>query len=218
MNELEALVLLTSIPYLGSIRIRLLIQYFGSAVEALKADAKSLASLPGFGPKIMQAWQNSQQQDLWRQNLILAERHQAQLISYKDSRYPKRLLEIVDYPLLLYVQGSLYKEDQRCLAVVGTRNATRYGLEVARQISQELARAGFTIVSGLARGIDTSAHEGAMECEKGRTIGVIGSGLCHLYPKENAQLAERMRQRGAIMSEFPMMTPPDRNCFLSVIE
>lgn len=213
MNELEALVLLTTIPYLGSVKIRLLIQSYGTAAEALKADRQSLSTLPGFGPKILKSWEECLKNESWRNNLKLAGEHEAYLVPYTDPRYPKRLLEIVDYPLILYVRGVLTKEDQRCLAIVGTRQATIYGLEMARQLSRELAQAGFTIVSGLARGVDTAAHLGALESPLGRTISVIGSGLCQIYPKENIPLAEKMSERGAVISEFPMMTAPDRRLF-----
>ena len=121
MNELEALLWLTSIPHLGSIKIRLLIHHYGSAVDALKATSSSLAELPGFGPKIQQAWEKGRQQDLWRHHLYLAEKQGVQIISYTSPHYPKRLLEIIDFPLVLYVKGSLLKEDHRCLAIVGTR-------------------------------------------------------------------------------------------------
>ena len=211
MNELEALLWLTSIPHLGSIKIRLLIHHYGSAVDALKATSSSLAELPGFGPKIQQAWEKGRQQDLWRHHLYLAEKQGVQIISYTSPHYPKRLLEIIDFPLVLYVKGSLLKEDHRCLAIVGTRQASIYGLEMAKKISRELAQAGFTIISGLARGIDAIAHEGALE--GGRTIGVLGSGLAHLYPRENIFLAQEIVKQGALITEFPMDTPPDRQRF-----
>jgi DNA processing protein len=109
------------------------------------------------------------------------------------------------------MQGELLKEDQRCLAIVGTRQASVYGQEMAHRLSRELAQAGFTIVSGLARGIDTAAHRGALE--KGRTLAVLGSGLACIYPTENIALAGAIRQQGALISEFAMATPPDRQNF-----
>ncbi|WP_068467711.1 DNA-processing protein DprA [Candidatus Protochlamydia phocaeensis] len=211
MNELEALVILTSIPYLGSIKIRLLIECFGSAIQALQAPLGQLAELPGFGPKILSAWQKALESEEWKDQLKLAERLQVHLIAFNDPRYPKRLLEIADYPLILYNKGEVRRDDQRCIAVVGTRHATLYGMEMARQISRELAQAGFTIISGLARGIDTAAHQGALE--GGRTIAVLGSGIARLYPGENAQLARQICEQGAVISEFPLTTPPDRTHF-----
>lgn len=211
MEELEALLILSSLPHVGSVKIRLLMQHYGSAVAALQAPLAELAHFPGFGPKILQAWKKGLEEADWKQNLLLAERLQTQLIPFTSPHYPRRLLEIVDYPLVLYVQGTLLKEDQRCLAVVGTRQASLYGQEMAKQLSRELAQAGFTVVSGLARGIDTAAHQGALE--KGRTLAVLGSGLACLYPSENGNLARAIRQQGALMSEFAMAAPPDRHHF-----
>lgn len=211
MEELEALLILSSLPHVGLIKVRLLMQHYGSASAALCASYEEIATFPGFGPKIMEAWKKGIEEKEWRHNLALAERLETEIIPFNSPRYPKRLLEIADYPLVLYMQGQLVKEDQRCLAIVGTRQASVYGQEMARKLSRELTHAGFTIVSGLARGIDTAAHQGALE--KGRTIAVLGSGLACLYPTENMALADTIRQQGALMSEFAMATPPDRQNF-----
>lgn len=211
LNELEALLILTSLPHVGSIKIRFLMQHYGSAVIALQAPLEEIASFPGFSPKILQSWKKGLEDKQWKQNLILAERLQADVIPFTSPRYPKRLLEIGDYPLVLYIQGNILKEDQRCLAVVGTRQASVYGQEMAKHLSLKLTQAGFTIVSGLARGIDTAAHQGALE--KGRTFAVLGSGLARPYPTENIALANTIRQQGAVISEFAMETPPDRQNF-----
>lgn len=211
MNELEALVILNHIPLLGSVRIRLLIGHYGSARAALKAPLAELAIFPGFGSKLLQAWELGLRQTVWKEDLILAERLNVQLIPFTSPHYPKRLLDLSDPPILLYVQGTLNPEDQRCLAVVGTRQASLYGQEMAMQLSLQLARQGFTIVSGLARGIDTAAHQGALK--GGRTLAVLGSGLNCLYPRENSALAGAIRQQGALISEFSMTTPPDRPHF-----
>lgn len=211
MNELEALVILSSIPQLGSIKIRLLIQNFGSAVNVLNTPLNEIGDLPGFGPKIREAWEQTIHQEAWKKELAYAHQIGTHLIAYTDPLYPKRLLEISDYPLILYTMGSFEKSDQRCLAIVGTRNASLYGLEMAKKLSCELAEAGFTIISGLARGIDTAAHQGALET--GRTVAILGSGLAQIYPAENQSLARVISERGALMSEFSIFTPPDRTLF-----
>ncbi|MBA3721601.1 MAG: DNA-protecting protein DprA [Parachlamydiaceae bacterium] len=211
MNELEALLFLTHVPFLGSIKIRLLIQHFGSAAAAAKINPATLIELPGFGPKIIRAWQSGDVEKAWEQTLKLSEQHNVQIIPFTNPNYPKRLLDIIDFPLILYVKGSLLRSDQQSLAIVGTRQASIYGMEMTYKISAELAHAGFTIVSGLARGIDTAAHTAA--CVKGRTIAVLGSGFNHIYPKENEKLSEKIIERGALISEFPMTTPPDRQHF-----
>ncbi len=145
------------------------------------------------------------------QDLEEAEKAGVKLVSYSQATYPKKLLTISDYPLLLYVKGSLPSEDP-CLALIGTRNASLYGKQAAQKLAKELAGAGAWIISGLARGIDTSAHLGALE-GNGKTIAVIGSGLGHIYPQENQALSEKISNAGAIISEYPMDTHPAKGLF-----
>ena len=128
-------------------------------------------------------------------------------LAWTDPRYPRLLRRIHDPPFVLVERGSLAPEDGLAIAVVGSRRATRYGLELARRLSRELASRGLVVVSGLARGIDASAHRGALEAG-GRTIAVLGSGLARLYPSEHRELAERVADRGAVVSELPMDAPP----------
>lgn len=211
MNELEALTILTRAPYLGSIKIRLLIHHFGSALNVLNADAAEIMELPGFGQKIAQYWKFWETSDKWIDDLELAKRLQVQFIPYTSPQYPKKLFDLTDFPLILYLKGDLKATDQRSIAVVGTRQSSVYGNTYAEKISEELAELGYTVVSGLARGIDTAAHQGALK--KGRTIAVIGSGLADIYPPENRLLANQIVEHGALISEFPMTTPPDRQNF-----
>lgn len=211
LSELEALVILSSIPHLGSIKIRLLIKHFGTALSALHADPAKVSDLPDFGPKIMQHWTQWKNNDSWRKNIESADKQEATIVPYSSQQFPKRLLEIHDHPVLLYIKGDLQKIDHRCIAIIGTRQASIYGMEMAEAISADLARAGFTIVSGLARGIDTAAHKAALR--HGRTLAVIGSGLADIYPRENMALSNEILKKGALISEFPMMTPPDRQNF-----
>lgn len=211
LNALEALVALTHIPGLGAARVRQLIECFSSAEAALEADAGAIGQIPGFGAKFCEGWERHKKGDSWKRDMELAAEKGISLISYTDPRYPKALLQIADHPVVLYVAGEILPEDSRSLAIVGTRNATIYGMEMAGQVSGMLARSGFTIVSGLARGIDTAAHQAALE--KGRTIAVIGSGLAKIYPSENQKLANAIAERGALISEYPMMRPPNRQNF-----
>lgn len=211
LDGLEALVALTHVPGLGAVRVKQLIEHFGSAEVALDADAGAIAQIPGFGPKITAGWEKHKSADGWKRDRDLAAERGVRLLPYTDPEYPKALLEVPDHPVLLYVAGEILPEDSRSLAVVGTRNATIYGMEMAAQISRTLARSGFTIVSGLARGIDTAAHQATLDA--GRTIAVIGSGLANIYPKENNMLAKAIAEDGALISEYPMMTPPSRQSF-----
>lgn len=210
MNETEAFVILNSTPGLGPVKIRLLIERFGTAEKAVNGSAKDVANLPGL-EKIAPQWGQWDKNENWKKDLALANAFGAAIIPYTHPLFPKQLLAIPDHPVLLYVQGELKPEDQRSIAVVGTRQATIYGIEMAENISKDLAAAGFTVISGLARGIDTAAHRGAMV--KGRTIAVIGSGLADIYPTENQPLANEIPHRGALITEFSMATPPDRQNF-----
>lgn len=149
--------------------------------------------------------------DDWEEDLELIEKEKVQLISYDNPLYPESLREIPDFPLLLYVKG-VWPDDRVGVAVIGTRFATLYGKENGRKLSHDLTKQGITIVSGLARGIDTAAHCGALEAG-GRTLAIIGSGISCLYPRENQALAEKICENGAVISELSMNTPPDRRHF-----
>jgi DNA processing protein len=127
---------------------------------------------------------------------------------YTDRDYPAMLKEIADPPLLLYKKGTVLENDRNAIAIVGTRHPSFYGRTQAKRFAQELAARGLTIVSGLARGIDQVAHDGALHVSYGRTIAVMGCGLDVIYPKENENLFQRILERGAILSEYPLGTPP----------
>ncbi len=160
-----------------------------------------------------EAYQSSetpQLKDEAERQLEWLERQGIQLISHEDPLYPAGLRLLPDFPSLLFVRGKL---DPAFIGVgvVGTRAATPYGLETARSFSRSLSEAGLTVISGLARGIDTAAHQGAVET--GKTWGIIASGLAHLYPPENKALAEAIASQGAIITEMPPFTAPNRYLF-----
>ncbi|MBA3237279.1 MAG: DNA-protecting protein DprA [Parachlamydiaceae bacterium] len=211
LDESEALLILTSVGNLGAVKVRFLIHHFGSALQALLATPEEISKFAGFGSKILTSWARWPIDESWKRNLLLVAKCGVTLLPYTSQHYPKRLLEIADAPVLLYVKGTLIPADQRSIAIIGTRQASIYGLEMAKKFASELTAFGFTIVSGLARGVDTAAHQGALE--RGRTLAVIGSGLADIYPGENRALAERLSGQGALISEFPMETPPDRQNF-----
>lgn len=210
MRELEAFAILASIPNMGAAKIRLLLRRFGTAEEAVRTPASQIYGLPGF-ERIAPYWDARRQDKAWQCDLELVAKHNVKLIPFTSPQFPQALLEVTDHPAMLYVRGELKSEDLHSLAIVGTRQASIYGMEMADSISQALAANRFTIVSGLARGIDTAAHRGALR--SGRTLAVIGSGLADIYPPENAALAEEIAENGALISEFPMATPPDRQNF-----
>jgi len=137
----------------------------------------------------------------------LIKKENVKIITIKDAEYPVNLKEIHDPPAALYVKGELKKEDKLSIAIVGSRHSSNYGRDTAERLARELAQLGITVVSGMARGIDTSAHNGALN-SKGRTIAVLGSGLANIYPPENKALFYKIAESGAVISEFPMTMPP----------
>lgn len=213
MTETEALIALNQLPKIGPVKTNALVSQFGSAVRTLQASINELSCVSGIGPEsagIINDWESHADPS---SEIALAKEREIQIYTREDEGYPQRLLESHDAPVLLYVWGNLEPRDDHGIAVVGSRRCTHYGRECARKFSFQLAQAGITVVSGLARGIDTAGHEGAL-AGKGRTVAVIGSGLMQLYPPENLGLAEKIAAgHGAIVSEFPLTQPPDKRTF-----
>ena len=213
MSPLEALVALNSLPRIGPIRITKLLECFGGAPPIFKATKDQLLRIPGIGAEtaeIILQWQSHS--DPTAELREVAERGM-HILTQEDHDYPSSLRQAYDPPVLLYVWGTIEKRDRHAIAVVGSRRSTHYGNQTTKKLSFQLAHAGFTIISGLARGIDTAAHEAALAAN-GRTIAVIGSGLARLYPPENLGLAEKIASgHGAVISEFPLHTPPDKQTF-----
>jgi len=210
---LESLIALNSLPKIGPVRIRRLLERFGDADAVLAARKDQLLRVDGIGEEtatILGKWQ-----DLTDPATELREVKERGLsiITAEDENFPPALREAYDTPLLLYVWGKLEARDRHAIGIVGTRRCTMYGKMATKLFSFQLAHAGFTIVSGLARGVDTVAHEAAL-ASGGRTVAVLGSGLAKLFPAENLALAEKIAAgRGAIVSEFPLHTPPDKQTF-----
>ncbi|MDB4386944.1 DNA-processing protein DprA [Akkermansiaceae bacterium] len=213
MTEAEALIALNQLPQIGPVKTSRLVKSLGSAVKVLRASKNDLSRVSGIGPDsagIISDWESHADP---AEEIQLAKEREIMILTREDDGYPKRLLESHDAPVLLYVWGQLESRDDHGIAIVGSRRATHYGKEAARKFAFQLAQAGVTVTSGLARGIDTCAHEGALAA-KGRTIAVIGSGLMQLYPPENLGLAEKIAAgHGAVVSEFPLRMPPDKRSF-----
>lgn len=189
----------------GPRRFSALLAHFGGAAAAWHASLKHLRSIPGFSEAIIKNRQKIAEQDIDRVMLQTAEAGAA-FITLADQEYPLLLRHIYDAPPVLYICG---KPDftQPSIAVVGTRTPTPLGRNIARKIAAELAGHGITVVSGLARGVDTAAHQGALT-GKGQTIAVLGSGIDVVYPSENWQLAVKITGNGANVTEFPPGTAP----------
>ncbi len=195
--ELEAMSALSCAFPFSPKKIQEMVASFGCALEAVEANKSVDVAVQ----KVLASGQ-------WERNLQTASELGLSLIALDDPCYPSVLYQLSDPPPLLYVMGELLPEDRKALGIVGTRQASLYGKSIAHEMASHSASQGFTIVSGLARGIDTAAHEGALN--GGRTIAVIGSGLASIYPQENRPLAERIAKRGCILSEYPVHIAPDR--------
>jgi DNA processing protein len=208
----EAYVALNMIPHLGPVRLRRLLDVFESPEGVLAAKRERLQSIEGLSAPLVESlvsWESAV--DLSRE-LNWAREFGANIITLDDPEYPRLLREIHDPPTVLYVWGRLTEKDHQAIGVVGSRRTSHYGLECAKKLSYQIAYAGLTVVSGLALGIDSAAHQGALAA-KGRTVAVLGGGLRHLYPGENRPLAELIVSSGAVVTEFPMDTTPDRQTF-----
>ena len=213
MTFLESILALNLLPGIGPIRVRRLIQHFGGAEGVLRAPQNKLTAVSGIGSEIasmIASWEDHV--DLQGELASIKSRG-ITLLTPEDSAWPPPFHHLPDAPLLLYVWGNVLETDSRSLAVVGSRKTTHYGRDCTHKLSFQLAHMGLTVISGLARGIDTAAHEGALAAE-GRTIAVLGSGLGQVYPPENMALAERIADgNGAVVSEFPINTSPTRYTF-----
>jgi len=199
------------VPGIGRVKLAQLENHFGSLEDAWKAGPGDLRQA-GLDSGSIRAVTT------WRAKISLEEeieklgRYNVKVFTWHDPDYPSRLKEIYDYPPIIYVRGSLLPEDEWCLAVVGTRRATVYGRQVTEELVADLAQSKITIVSGLARGIDSIAHRTALNVG-GRSVAVFGCGLDVVYPSENANLARDVMQQGALVSEYPLGTRPRADNF-----
>ncbi len=197
-----------------------LLARFGSPAAVLAADTHQLQSVNGIGPKIAARIAAAHQEIDAEAELTLSAEHGIDVLTEADDAYPRPLRQIHDPPGVLFRRGTFLAQDELAIAIVGTRHATRYGLMQAERLAGSLARVGFTIVSGLARGIDAAAHRGALDAG-GRTLAVLGSGLLNIYPTEHESLAGDVAANGCLLSESPpRMIPlsgafPQRNRIIS---
>lgn len=209
MDSREALIQLNQVRGLGSATIHRLLSALGSAEAVFRAAPAAWREILGrfATDEVMEGLRRAGQGEGLAEELERARKRDARILTLLDADYPALLRQIPDPPPALYVQGALLAEDEAAVAMVGTRAATPYGLSAARELAAELARAGVTVVSGLAEGIDAAGHEGALE-GGGRTLAVVGHGLSTIYPARHVKLAGRIAGSGAVVSEFPMWMPP----------
>lgn len=213
MTESEAYFIVNLVSGIGPVRAKRLRERFGSLDRALVAREADLRSVEGIGPELARAlssWEattNPAKERQWADQLGLT------VLTLADAAYPASLREIYDPPLVLYVKGKIPETWPRGIGVVGSRETSHYGLETAKKLSYQLAYAGVPVISGLARGIDTSAHMGALAA-KGVTWAALGCGLDQMYPPENDALATKIVEAGGcLISELPLGTSPDKRTF-----
>lgn len=214
LDERLSYIVLNMISGVGPARCDQLIERFGSATAALTASSAEVSRVPGIGKSVAEKianWRDTCELDA---ELAMAERSGVKIITRCDPDYPDALHNIPNGPLCIYVRGTLPTAlDERGLAVIGTRRMSRYGRDMTKHLSEAAIIANLVIVSGLALGVDTVAHEAAVTLN-GCTVGVMGCGLGRIYPQENTALARQIVETGgAVISEFPMMMPPNSRTF-----
>jgi len=208
LSEIQSLVVLNAIPALSNTKIRKLVDHFGSAGSVLVQSESGLLRSGIIQPKAARNIIDFPRDKFLENEYNLVTKNSINIISYNECVYPVCLREIPDAPVVLYVRGELNPKQGLGIGIVGSRNASVYGLNVAEKFAAELAELGITVISGMARGIDAAAHRGALKA-RGVTFAVVGCGLSHIYPPENKQLFENIiASGGAVISEFPMTMPP----------
>lgn len=214
MTDREACIVFNMISGVGYIKYRALCNHFGSPSEALKQPEGELLQVPGIGPQLADRITRCREEVDLAGELAFAERSGVRILTLFDDAYPDILRHLYDPPMVLYVRGILPECGiNRNLAVVGTRRVSRYGAEVTRRLAEDAARAGLVIISGLALGVDTIAHQAAVD-NHAPTVAVLGGGLARLHPQENLELARKIVETGgAVISEFPMRFPVSRTSF-----
>ena len=203
---------LALVPGVGRVTFQRLLQRFGSPEKVFSASWEELSSFPLLRRESMEYIYRFKVEEVVEKEIKKAKKMGVSLISLEEQQYPPNLKTIPDPPLMLYIKGELMEEDRNSIAMVGTRHSSTYGRSVAEKLSRELAARGVCIVSGIARGIDTSAHRGALSAG-GRTIAVMGCGLDVVYPLENRRLLKEIEAHGVVCSEFPFGTHPEPGNF-----
>jgi len=203
---------LSFVKNLGPVAAKSLMAYLGSADQVFKTSPSKMATIPGIGEKRASQWDFDEALRLAEKELEFAAKQGIELIFYTDARYPKRLKNCGDSPILLYSKGKMELNMPKVISIVGTRNATDYGKQLCRQLIEELQQYNVLIASGLALGIDVSAHKECLRLNV-PTVGVLGHGLDRMYPSQNRATADKMLENGGLLTEYPSGTIPDRENF-----
>ncbi|MGI9471265.1 MAG: DNA-processing protein DprA [Rubripirellula sp.] len=210
--QTQELLTLAMLPGIGPRTLTSLLEKFGDAGRVLAASSSQLASIRGVGSKLVHTIQTAQHHCDASSVVAWCEQNGVRILTQTCHAYPDPLNELSDAPPILFLRGTWAMEDELAVAIVGTRHATPYGLQQASRFGYALAKAGVTIVSGLARGIDAAAHQGAIDAN-GRTIAVLGSGLANIYPREHSPLADSIAKRGGVLSEYSPFAKPKGGMF-----
>lgn len=211
-RDLEHLLTLNLTEGVGVVLYRRLVRHFGSLEAVAGAPERALREVPGIGPVLAGEIRRHVRAGTAAREVEAAARHGVRIVPFWEEAYPAALKPLYDPPLVLYLKGALRPEDAAAIAIVGTRAPTYYGRAQSERFARLLAARGITVVSGLARGVDTCAHEAALKAG-GRTAAVLGSGLRSVYPPENAKLAGRIAEGGALLSEFSLSASPNPKNF-----
>jgi DNA processing protein len=206
-TQLAPWIALTRVKGLGCASFKKLAVRFADPTQALSASSVELAEIDGLGNEVVDGLRRFSAWKEVDEELRRVREAGVSIVTFGDPRYPGRLRSIADPPPLLYVKGDLRSEDDKAVSIVGSRSSSEYGCRVARDLARGLAALGFTVVSGMARGIDGTAHESALVAG-GRTLAVLGSGVDRVYPSEHQKLYERIASQGAVLSELPLGTRP----------
>lgn len=203
-----------NIKGIGSVKKQSLLRMFDYFPEKIfEATKKEILQVEGIGPKLAGEILNNKNIDLINKMENYMKINGIKQVNFYDEGYPQQLKNIYDPPITLFYKGDISLVNDNCISVVGSRNATKYGLNMSYKIGKDLAVNNFTVVSGMARGIDTKAHQGALAANRGKTIAVVGCGLDRVYPQENASLFQEISERGLILSEYVVGTKIEQGNF-----
>jgi len=212
MTDLKYWIALNMLSDIGPVLARRLLTAFGSPENIFQASLRKLKTIEDIGDERAKRIIEFDQWEAVQKEIDGIMKNNVKLITLNDSSYPEGLRHLHDAPLILYIKGNIKETDRYAVAMVGSRTPTHYGIHVAEKMSYALASYGLTIVSGMARGIDSASHRGALKA-KGRTVAVLGSGIDVPYPPENRGLMDAIASSGAVISEFPLGTQPERGNF-----
>lgn len=213
MTERELCIALNMVSGVGLSRYQALLEVFGTPNAVRDAKRGELARIAGIGGVLAERIVSFDWDAELSRELAVADRGEVKIITFADKDYPSELHNLADPPLCLYVRGTLPDDFEKSIAIVGSRRISRYGKDMTELLASQAANAGFSVYSGLAAGADTLAHKSVVACQ-GKTVGVLGAGLMHMYPKENISLArEIIANGGAVISEFPLNFPISRHNF-----